>query len=195
MADRYAARLGPPWLIVVRGLSGTGKSTLAAALSERLGTELLQTDQVRRQLFPGGPAGDADGQRYRPANRAAVYDELFRRADDLAEQGMSVILDGTFLAAETCARAVQLAVRHREVPLILRCHCSRTTALRRIEERLAGGHALSEATVETYQCQKGAEEPAPLNVSSWNVDTDNAVPEMLNEIIARLKPMTRAWCS
>ena len=196
LADRYASRLGPPWLIVVRGLSGTGKSTLATALCERLGAELLQTDQIRRELFPGDPSVDhVDGERYRPANRAAVYDELFRRAEDLAEQGMSIILDGTFLTAESCARAAKLAEGHRAVPLILRCHCSRATALQRIGERLAGGHALSEATAQTYHRQQRFEEPAPVGLASWNVDTNSAVSAMLNEIIAKLKPMTQAWRS
>lgn len=194
LADRYATRLGPPWVIVVRGLSGTGKSTLAKALSDRLGSELLQTDSVRRELFPWEQTvGKTNEGRYRPACRDAVYNEMVRRAEDLAEQGMSVILDGTFLTIESCAKVAALAERHGAHPFILRCHCPTAVAVRRIRERLACGHSLSEATSETYQHQQRAEEPAPLDVPSFNVDTNNAVPAMLDELVAKLRPMTRVW--
>jgi aminoglycoside phosphotransferase family enzyme len=41
LADRYAAKLGPPSLLIVGGLMGSGKSTLAQKLAESLGVELL----------------------------------------------------------------------------------------------------------------------------------------------------------
>jgi predicted kinase len=194
LADRYAAQLGPPWIIVVRGLSGTGKSTLAEALSDRLGAELLQTDSIRRELFPWEQTVvKADEGRYRPACRVAVYNEMIRRAEDLAEQGMSVILDGTFLTMESCTKVAALAKRYGAMPFILRCHCAEALARQRIRERLACGRSLSEATSETYQHQLRAEEAAPVDVPSLNVDTNNAVPAMLDELVARLRPMTRAW--
>jgi aminoglycoside phosphotransferase family enzyme/predicted kinase len=194
LADRYASQLGPPWVIVVRGLSGTGKSTLAEALSERLGAELLQTDRIRREIFPQEPRGQGiDQGRYRPVCRAAVYNELIRRAKDLAEQGLSVILDGTFLATESCARVARLAQGLGAMPLIVRCYCSRQVALRRIQERIAQGRSLSEATIATYEHQRQTEEPAPLNVSSLNVDSNDALPAMLDDVVARLRPMTDAW--
>ena len=52
LADTYAAGLGPPLLVVLRGPAGCGKSTLAGALSDTLGLECLQTDTIRRELFP-----------------------------------------------------------------------------------------------------------------------------------------------
>ena len=51
LAAEYAAPWDSPWLIVVGGLMGTGKSTLAAALAEALGTELLSTDPIRRNYL------------------------------------------------------------------------------------------------------------------------------------------------
>ncbi|MFE0201601.1 AAA family ATPase, partial [[Kitasatospora] papulosa] len=47
-------------MIMVGGLPGTGKSTLSAALADRLGLTLLSSDRVRKQLSgrpPDAPAG------------------------------------------------------------------------------------------------------------------------------------------
>jgi hypothetical protein len=52
---------------------------------------------------------------------------------------------------------------------------------------------LSEATTATYEHQRQIEEPAPLNVLSFNVDSQDAVPAMLDDLVARLRPMTEAW--
>ena len=86
-----------------------------------------------------------------------------------------------------------LAERYGAIPLIVRCHCSQSVALRRIQDRLALGRSISEATIDTYRHQQQSEEPAPLHVSSLNVDTNAAVPAMLDELVARLRPMTEGW--
>ena len=62
LADQYAQELPmarSPMMFVLRGLSGTGKSTLAAVLAKQFGMELLATDEIRQrhvrnQLYIGG---------------------------------------------------------------------------------------------------------------------------------------------
>ena len=83
LADQYASRLGPPLLIVVRGLMGTGKSTLAKELAESLGAELLRTDVVRRILFPSHDPSTAYGQgRYSHIDRRLVDDVMKPHEND-----------------------------------------------------------------------------------------------------------------
>ena len=50
LAQTYASSLGPKLILMVGGLSGTGKSTISKQLSEQLSAELLQTDVIRREL-------------------------------------------------------------------------------------------------------------------------------------------------
>jgi hypothetical protein len=97
LAEAYTRRC-KPIAIVIGGLMGSGKSTLASGLSEELGIDVLSTDFVRRQLFgmSAAPVQYAEGS-YRPEHRARVYEELFRRAGEQLAQGLSIILDGTFL--------------------------------------------------------------------------------------------------
>ncbi|MFC6734896.1 AAA family ATPase, partial [Halolamina salina] len=75
-------------LVLVCGLPGTGKSTVAERIAELLPARMLRTDVVRKELFPE-PTYEAE-------ESAAVYDELFDRARDRLDAGEHVVLDATF---------------------------------------------------------------------------------------------------
>src|SRR5262249_48381 len=84
-ADKYASSWVRPLVLVVGGLAGTGKTTLASALAHELGAELLRTDTIRREMFGSkAHAADVDEGVYAPAARDEIYDEMFRRAAALA---------------------------------------------------------------------------------------------------------------
>lgn len=51
LALRYAKQFSKPRLLIVGGLIGTGKSTLARSLSQALGAVWLRTDEIRLQEF------------------------------------------------------------------------------------------------------------------------------------------------
>jgi predicted kinase len=65
-------------LVVVGGLPGTGKSTLAAGLADALGATVIRSDEVRKELAglrPDQPAPTAFGEGlYGPTAAAATYD-------------------------------------------------------------------------------------------------------------------------
>ena len=84
-------------LVLVGGLPGTGKSTLAAGLADETGWVLVRSDEVRQQR-------PLDPDRYAPEAVAAVYDELLRTAREHLEQGESVILDASWVSAEQRAQ-------------------------------------------------------------------------------------------
>ena len=60
-------------VVLVGGLPGTGKSTLAAGLAAETGWPLIRSDEIRRQQSEGP-------DRYAPESRAAVYEELLSSA-------------------------------------------------------------------------------------------------------------------
>jgi len=78
----------PPLLIVIFGLPGTGKTTLARELSGRLHRPHLNTDRIRSDL--GKKA------RYKDTDKEFIYRELLNETGKLLESGQSTILDGTF---------------------------------------------------------------------------------------------------
>jgi hypothetical protein len=162
-------------LVIVGGLSGTGKSTLAAALAESFGADLLSTDQIRRSMYgrSSGMVGYGEGF-YRPEERDHVYGELIRRAEEILKDGRSVVLDGTFAARRHRQRAHDMGTTYRAVSLFVLCTCGREVALARIENRIQGGNSASEAHAEIYQQQ--LEEFEPLGTTASSVTIDSTLP-------------------
>jgi aminoglycoside phosphotransferase family enzyme/predicted kinase len=189
LADGYRAPFNRPLLFVVRGLAGTGKSTLAEALSGALGAEWLGTDRVRRDLFGPSEQPPAYGEgHYRPEMRETVYRELHSRAGDILKNGLSVVLDGTFLSNTWQAEASKLASRHGALFLLVNCRCPTETAVERIQQRwLAQPHPLSEARPELHDLQRDEDEPTPVGLPAIEVDTTESLTGQLEAIFERLR--------
>jgi predicted kinase len=87
-------------LIRIGGGPGTGKTTLARAVAQEFGAQVISTDDVRRELMRdneiAGPSGELNSGLYTPQNISAVYEEVLRRAHQLLTTGTSVVLDGTW---------------------------------------------------------------------------------------------------
>ncbi len=89
-------------LVLLAGVTGTGKSTLASALGSELGWPVLDKDTSKSALLVGGLGEEAAAP--------LAYDLMFAFAGDLLAQGMSVILDGPATFALSVENATTLAV-------------------------------------------------------------------------------------
>ncbi|MFZ1176471.1 MAG: nucleoside monophosphate kinase, partial [Mycobacterium sp.] len=129
-------------LALVGGNPGTGKSTLAHALAEQVGAQVISTDDVRRELREsgaiGGDAGVLDAGLYSPDNVTTVYEVVLRRARVLLGNGQSVILDGTWRDPEMRAQAHRLAGEAHSAVVELMCSAAVDTAADRITTRRPG---------------------------------------------------------
>jgi uncharacterized protein len=189
LADRYAAGWLRPLVIVVRGAAGTGKTTLATAVADALGTELLRTDVIRRELFGAGSgAVKIDGGVYSPPARQRVYDEMIRRAAALHADRISVVLDGSFSTLETLRHAQTLATDSQRAFLAIECHCRPEVAHQRIARRAAKGHDVSDATPDIHDLQLGRWESWPADVMQVCIDTEQSLPDQLEQVYAALRP-------
>jgi predicted kinase len=96
-----------------RRAAGTGKSTLAGALADRLGFTVLSSDRVRKELA-GVPAGQRCAAPWGTGIYAAawterVYAELLGRAGRLLALGEPVIADASFISPAQRAAAAAIA--------------------------------------------------------------------------------------
>ena len=87
----------PAFLLTVGGLSGTGKSTLAAALTPRLGRPPgavhLRSDVERKRLFGVPETERLPADAYDPAVTREVYARLQRQATLAVSAGSAVVVD------------------------------------------------------------------------------------------------------
>ncbi len=104
-----------PVLILVGGLPGTGKSTLARGLTERTHFSLIRSDLVRKELAGVSartlsPAPFGKGI-YSPAWTNRTYVECLRRAERFLFEGKRVIVDASFGEERRRQDFLELAVR------------------------------------------------------------------------------------
>ncbi|OHV31571.1 hypothetical protein BCD49_31605 [Pseudofrankia sp. EUN1h] len=176
LARRLAAltldhlRRGRVRLVLVGGLPGTGKSTLAGQLAEAEdGWALLRSDVVRKELAglpvdapapaelnPGMNAGI-----YAPAATEAVYAELLRRAGHALAHGENVLLDASWSSAAARAAAARLATAAAVDLVELRCVTAPEVAAARIARRAAGGRDASDATAAVHAAMAARADPWP----------------------------------
>jgi aminoglycoside phosphotransferase family enzyme/predicted kinase len=126
-------------LVLVGGLPGTGKSTLAAALGEALGAVVLRSDEIRKRLA-GMPSDHSTAAAfeegiYEAESTAATYAELADQARQALRLGESVILDASWTRAEHRALAARVAQETFSDITELRCDTPPEVAARRMRRR------------------------------------------------------------
>ncbi len=194
LALRYARAFAPPRLIVIGGLIGTGKSTLAKSLAEALGAVWLRTDEIRRKEFAHKrQAGqEFSGGLYAPSVSEMVYQQLIRRAESLVRRGGSVICDGTFSKATGREALRRIAARRGASFHFFECVVPRAVALQRVAKRYAARTDLSEAQPEHYDRLKAGFEPVRGWPSrDWTRLSDNRPTAQTFQ--AALDALRRAW--
>ena len=102
-----------PRLVLVGGLSGTGKTAVSRALAPLIGGPSgavhLRTDLERKMIHTSEVNLGVPSDEYSVASRKAVYDRMFSRAGAILSAGHSVLLDATFLDANLRTSAQNLA--------------------------------------------------------------------------------------
>jgi aminoglycoside phosphotransferase family enzyme/predicted kinase len=161
-------------LALVGGNPGTGKSTLADALAESFGAQVISTDDVRRELLAsgaiGGGTGVLDAGLYTPDNVAIVYEAALRRAQVLLSEGRSVILDGTWRDPQLRAQAYRVAVETHSALVDLMCVAPTDMAADRIKERRAGNSDVTPEIADALDVHNGWDD-------AYRVDTSRGLDQ------------------
>lgn len=160
-ALRFTWKRFQPFLVPVCGLTGSGKSTLARALSARLGTAVINSDEVRKRIAgkPGRHAAALNQGIYTEAMTEKTYQAMAREAEEHIKNGHGVIVDATFGRRSDRAGFIELAKKHKIPLLVLRCSTSDAATAQRLDRRAAEGKDISDGRWEIYVAQKAAYEP------------------------------------
>lgn len=132
-------RAGTVRLVLVGGGPGTGKTTLARAMGERMDAQVISSDDVRREMQDDGDLGGATGVYnaglYSADKVDAVYTTMLHRARLLLAHGRSVILDGTWRDQRHRVQAREVARQEHSPTVELVCTAPIEEAMKRIENR------------------------------------------------------------
>jgi uncharacterized protein len=145
---------GAPSLVIVSGIVGTGKSTVAARLADRLDAVVVASDRVRKRLFAAAPTdrlAEAWGRgAYAPEHTDRVYAGLLERARSVIDSGRTAILDATFSKRAQRDAALRFAGELGCAAFLVEAHCEPDVARERMARRKAAGTDPSDAGPESY---------------------------------------------
>ena len=184
--QRLTERLGQlpepmvgPAFIVVSGLPGSGKSYFCNRLAERLPFVILESDALRKTLFPS-PG-------YSPPESHRLFQACHTLIGNLLKRGIPVILDATNLSERYRERLYSIA-EHLNVKLILvRIEAPVEVVLERLKARQEGTNPgdKSDADWEIYQRMKTTAQKIQRN--HYAVDTSRDITTVLDKIVREVR--------
>ena len=196
LASSYAMDTVPA-IIVVCGLSGSGKSTVARALHHRFGFAVVSSDRTRKKLAAIPLERHAEDAYkagiYTDAITGSTYTAMIESARDLLKNATGVILDGTFQDPVHRKQALELAARRGVKILFVECQAGDAEIRRRLMERQRTSNDPSDATVEVYLRQR--QDFVPLSeipaTRRLNVSTARPVREIVSAVKNAMEQLRR----
>jgi len=196
----HLARRGRTALTLTHGLSGSGKTTVAGMLAERLGAIRIRSDVERKRLF-----GFAAAMRTASAVGGGIYGSeasrrTYARLSDLArvvlDAGWPVIVDATFLRDAERAAFRSLGRELSAPVIIVSCTAPDAELRGRILAREQAGTDASEAGLAVLAHQREASEPPSREEIRDTIVFDTSQPrENWGPLLAQVgeRVGVRAW--
>ena len=164
-----------PAFVAVSGLPGTGKSYFCTKLVERLPSVILESDALRKALFPS-PS-------YSPAESSRLFRALHLLIERLLKQGISLILDATNLSERYRERLYNIADRLDARLILVRVEAPPEVVYERLKTRQVGANPgdKSDADWAVYQRMKPSVQKISRN--HYAVDTSKDITPVLDKVV------------
>lgn len=182
-AERYlvlaSALVEPtqPRLVLMHGLSGSGKTWLSERLMTRLPAIRLRSDIERKRLHglqPLARSGSPPGAHlYDMETTAETYQELLALAEIGLAAGYHVIVDAVFLLRGQRRLFRELAARHGWPWVIIECRAPEILLRERLEARAAAANDASEAGLAVLDNQLRSRETLDRHEHAHVIVVDN----------------------
>ena len=183
LAERLLEPRGPR-LVAIGGLSGTGKSTLAAALAPRLGSPpgavVLRSDEIRKRMCGVDPQQRLGAAGYTAGVSAQVYAALAEQARAVVSGGSSVIADAVY-GTPLQRLAIEHAAAAAGVPFAgFWLDAPESALVPRVAQRRGDASDADAAVVRLQQARD-------TGVITWQrVDASGSADAVLHDVAARV---------
>ncbi len=166
-----------PTLIVVSGLPGTGKTYFCNQLAERLPFVILESDALRKTLFPS-PS-------YSPKENAHLFRAIHRLIETLLKRGISLILDATNLSEAKREYLYNIAERLDVKLILVRVEAPPEVVYQRLKNRPGNPEDKSDADWAIYRRMKPSVQKIRRN--HYAVDTSRDITPVLDKIVREVR--------
>ncbi|MDP2730060.1 MAG: ATP-binding protein [Dehalococcoidales bacterium] len=165
--------MAKPVFIAVSGLPGTGKSYFCARLAERLLFIILESDALRRVLFPVPD--------YSAEESSRLFQAVHLLIEKLLKKGLSLILDATNLSERNREYLYRIAERLGMKLILVRVEAPAEVVRQRLASRLKNQESKSDADWRVYQQMKSSVEK--IRCQHFAVDTSRNITPVLDKIV------------
>ncbi|WP_017294093.1 bifunctional aminoglycoside phosphotransferase/ATP-binding protein [Geminocystis herdmanii] len=156
-------------LILMSGLSGSGKSTIARKIAQQNNAIHIRSDAVRKHLAGISLEEKGDDFLYSSSMTQKTYERLFYLAKLLTKQGFTIILDAKFDRVSLRQPMVEFAIQENIDLQIIYCTAPLNILFDRLQQRKGD---ISDATPELL-----AQQQAKLELFT---DTEKAFLKIIN---------------
>jgi aminoglycoside phosphotransferase family enzyme/predicted kinase len=180
-----------PLLIIMFGLSGSGKTWVSERLMAALPAIRIRSDIERKRLSGLAEAtrGESDigSGIYAEQSRGNVYDHLLKTAKSILTAKHNVILDATFLHAADRESALAMADKSGYATVIVNVRAPITVMQTRLQQREQGAVDASEAGLAVLEYQRSAQEPPTAAEFERTIVFDNDGQADIEELLRSIQ--------
>jgi len=168
-----------PVFVVVSGLPGTGKSHFCSELTKRLPFITLESDALRKILFPT-PS-------YNLGESSSLFQTCHLLIERLLKRGIPLIMDATNLSERYRERLYNIADRLDVKLILVRVEAPAEVVKERLSTRQGGANPLSKSDADwkVYQRMKPTVERISRN--HYVVDTSRDIKPVIDKIVREVK--------
>jgi hypothetical protein len=177
-------------LIVMHGLSASGKTSLSTKLMSAMPAVRIRSDIERKRMFELDESADSSSDVAEGIYTEAANIELYRRIHGIAEKilraGHDVILDAAYLRFSEREHARKVAADCDAGCIFIQTHAPLGTLRDRLYEREGNGKNSSEANLAVLEYQLENAEPLTREEQraavSWNSCRNNNIEDVTKRL-------------
>jgi len=168
-----------PALIVVSGLPGTGKTYFCRQLTQRLPSVILESDVLRKTLFPSPDYSSPESSR--------LFQAIHLLIERLLKRGTPLVLDATNLSERYREHLYSIAYRLDVRLILVRVEAPPEVVRERLKARQEGVNRVNKSDADWAVYQKMKSSVQKIRRNHFAVDTSRDITPVMDKIVREVR--------